>query len=351
MDLDTPEFQGAGARKMTTSMWFNSDIWFEMESIGQVTTYPHKTVVFTNTRDVITITIQGNSATVKRQRGDNVVVYTLGSLHVRYNVNKLIEYAKKHNIYMNVTDRREFHSPIVVEGGQTKDYKGIAKTEVVRGYENLYPYARITALVLPDGAVRLMRFGNRTYKVAEQVRYPDWDEFVKANKFVDEIPDEEDDMPALVPVDETDLSSVTADEEDIQEVNVPEEDEDSSSDYEPEAEREFYRSQTRAQKRRRVEKTMTIRMAVGGGDDENIDQKLVEVEFHFSNLVHATKASKLYSVVFQNGARMILGKGSITYTRSNGESVWAEWVKPSDFNDLAVWLWDHPSFARPEVVA
>ena len=335
---------------MTTTMWFNSDIWFEMESVGQVTTYPHKTEVFTNTRDVITITFEDDrTARVKRQRGDKVDIYMLGAAAVRYNVEKLKGYAIKHGIYLDVTDPREWQSPVVVEEGQTKDYKGVAaeKAYVVRGYENLYPYPAITALCLPDGSVRLMRYGTRTYKVAYQVRYPDWEEFVKANNFVARIPDEDD------------LSSVTQNEEDIQEVDVPEEegvevgeeetDEDSSSDYEPEKEREFYRAQARDRKRRRIEKTMTIRMAVGGGDDENIDQKLVEVEFHFHNMSSARKTGKLYRIEFNNGSYMLAGKGSITYVRPSGDAVWCEWVKPLDFNEIAVWLWEHPGFERPVI--
>lgn len=318
-------------------MWFNSDIWFEMEDVGQVTTYPHKTEVFTNTGDVITITFNGSeSADVKRYRGDKVDMYTLGYLHVKYNVEKLKGYAIKHEIYMNVTDPREWESPVVVEEGQTKNYKGVAadKARVVRGYENVYPYQRLTALVLPDGAVRLMRYGNRTYKVANQVRYPSWTEFAEANNYIAEIPEMEE------------LSEIEIVEE--QEVDVPdtESDDDTSSDYEPEKEREFYRSQARDRKRRRVEKTMRLLMAVGG-DDENIHQLITPVDFHFHNMIRATKTGKLYRLDFANGAYMICGKGSITYAKANGETVWMGWEKPSDWNDIAVWIWDQPGFERP----
>lgn len=322
---------------MTTTMWFNSDIWFEMEEIGQVTTYPHKTEVFMKTGDVITITFEDDrTARVKRQRGDKVDIYILGDAAVRYNVEKLQGYAIKHNIYADVTDPREWQFPVVVEEGQTKDYKGVAPyntTDVVRGYENIYPYHRITALCLPDGVVRLMRYGERTYKVAYQVRYPNWEEFVKANQFVTKIPE---------------LSEIEILEE--QEVDVPEEetDDDSSSDYEPEKEREFYRSQAQSRKRRRIEKTMTIRMAVEG--DANVDEKVVDVDFQFGNMSSAVKTGRqTYRLDFANGAYMLLGKTQMTYARANGTTAWCAWKDLDDFYEIVLWLWDQPCFERPVI--
>ena len=328
-------------------MWFNSDIWFEMEEIGQVTTYPHMPEVFMKTGDVITITFEDNRvARVRRQRGDKVDIYILGDAAVHYNVDKLKSYAIKRGIYVDVTDPREWGARYY-GNGMTKNYKEVAKTEVVRGYAGIYPYQRITALCLPDGVVRLMRYGERTYKVAQQVRYPSWDEFVEANQFVTEIPDEEE------------LSEIEIVEE--QEVDVPEEDEgvevgeeetddDSSSDYEPEQEREVYRSQARDRKRRRVEKIVTIRMAVGGGDDENVDQKLVEVDFQFGNMTSARKIGKLYRLDFANGAYMLAGKGSITYVRpGSSNAVWCEWNDTEDFREIAVWIWQHPGSELPVI--
>jgi len=195
--------------------------------------------------------------------------------------------------------------------------------------------------------VRLMRYGDRTYKGADQVHYPNWEEFAAANNYIAEVPAE----PVEVHPDE--VSSVTLDVDDVQEVEVPteedvvtESDDDSSSDYEPEKEREFYRSQARDRKRRRVEKIMRLLVAVGDYD-ENVGTLITSVDFHFHNMVRATKTGKLYRLDFANGAYMVCGKGSITYAKPNGESVWMAWEKPSDFNEIAVWIWDQPGFERP----
>ena len=86
------------------NIWFNSDIWFDLEQVAEVVDLPNEGAeVHLDVGDVITITFNDEfgNATVRRERMDNVVVYTLGGLASRYNIAQIKTYAKRHGLMQN----------------------------------------------------------------------------------------------------------------------------------------------------------------------------------------------------------------------------------------------------------
>ena len=277
-----------------TSIWFNSDIWFYLEQVVEVVALPNEGAeVRLDTGDVITITFDNEEATVRRVWLNKVDLYTLGSMAVRYNVGKIIGHAIRHAMYVA-----------------------------------LPPPALLAAA--PATQVDYDRTpGGMTGGAFGRTRRP---------------------LPSPIPVDEVQAVDVSEwGGEEQGEGNSwaerdswkrePEDDQDSSSDYEP--------PWVGQRKPSKPETIVVIRMAVGGGDDANIDEKMVEVNLHLENIKTGRKEGRLYRIEFKNGAQMTFGKNSITYVRPNGTAAWAEWNMVTDYQDTVLWLWDQDEFERP----
>lgn len=282
-----------------TSIWFNSDIWFYMEQVVEVVALPNEGAeVRLDTGDVITITFskEESNATVRRVWLDKVDIYTLGELAVRYNLSKVKLYAIKNAVYKT--------SPLARAPATEVDYTrmpgGMSSSGAFGRPRTRQAVAAPVAPSLPSPVSGVER---------QDVTVPEWggegDSWAEGDSWKHE----------------------------------PEEDADSSSDYEP-----AWAGKVEPPKKETI---LTIRMAVGGGDDANIDEKLVDVDLHLENIKTGRKLGRTYRIDFKNGAYMLFGKGSITYVRPNGTAAWAEWKWATDYNDTALWLWDQNEFERP----
>lgn len=285
-----------------TSIWFNSDIWFYLEQVVEVRALPNEGAeVRLDTGDVITITFntEERNAQVRRVWLDKVDIYTLGDLAVRYNVDKLTNYAIKHASYQARAP------PIAPAPASEVDYGN----RMPGGMKSAFGRSRQP---LPSPI---------SIEEVQDVSVPYWggEEDGEGDSWAER-------------------SSWK---------HAPEDDQDSSSDYEPAWTAKKIHETSKRRKVSKPETIVTIRMAVGGGDDANIDEKLVDVNLHLENIRVGRKMGKTYRIDFKNGAYMVFGKGSITYVRPDGTSAWAEWKSPVDYTETAVWLWDQDEFERP----